>query len=631
MINYGVQSLVSGQGHAHDFSPPLLITNTLPPYKIGVLYCVLSMFEALAQRLAETPSLVFLYQTRTILRRCPQYRLNVRQFHQTTRRLTQSQDQEQGNDFSNDCPSFLKSKAGAVPAKLRTRKKRSSITPAEHQVFSNIFNEIASEAPSQKGDASVEQKEKEAENHKAIIDIFFSAVSQGDAEHERLAKQEAVRQTRKQLGPQIEAQVQKYPKPLQSRARRATLSAAAASIPLQIQAVSNGSDTSSAVSRDGAVTLPDLQVEPIRQRHLFENNRPSFPTAQSDVSRPAFLTAQKRDDAIASFAAHYAVFRPSFIARAENRERAKENLRRDPEEMFHRLINHYGTKKVAELDERFKEAIVNNKMDGDYRIWSICLKSISPMVKQLEESLKVTGTKKTRPARNKAEEGDTAAAITTEQETTQPASISGHLAETTTASAPPSTDPELTPPPGPVLPDLPPFIPPLYIISRLYPASLLLALRYLMTHYPSSPLSLALLPQIRALGPTSYVLGASVHFYNLLLRHTWDTYSDLRGMDGLLSEMARNGIEFDTGTWEVLEEVGHSRLAAFEGPAATAAERRKEWWERGEQRWGFERWKAWRTVVTRMLRERGLVIRVAEENGSEEGRDENGGTQTIWL
>lgn len=108
---------------------------------------------------------------------------------------------------------------------------------------------------------------------------------------------------------------------------------------------------------------------------------------------------------------------------------------------------------------------------------------------------------------------------------------------------------------------IPPEIPSLPIISTLYPALLLLTLRLLTTHFPLSPYATTLLPTIRSLGLRSYVLGTSIQLYNTLLSHRWVVYSDLRGMNALLTEMERGGVDLDTETVEVLERVRADKLA----------------------------------------------------------------------
>ena len=102
------------------------------------------------------------------------------------------------------------------------------------------------------------------------------------------------------------------------------------------------------------------------------------------------------------------------------------------------------------------------------------------------------------------------------------------------------------------------------ILQHAYPASLLLALRLYITHFPTSPYPFLLLPRIRSLGTTSYVLGASPEFYNSLMSLVWMVRSSLREVDALLGEMERGGVEMDEGTYAVLRGIEEERARDLE-------------------------------------------------------------------
>ncbi|KIW68855.1 hypothetical protein PV04_04772 [Phialophora macrospora] len=165
----------------------------------------------------------------------------------------------------------------------------------------------------------------------------------------------------------------------------------------------------------------------------------------------------------------------------------------------------------------------------------------------------------------------------------------------------------------------------LQILQHVYPASLLLALRLYITHFPSSPYAFLLLPRIRALGTTSYVLGASPQFYNSLMSLVWLVRSSLREVDGLLGEMERGGVEMDEGTYAVLGAIEEARNADFEREKGTAgaemertvtadtdadATRGAAWWQRQEQMLFFPRVLDWLDVIAGRLaaKERASVV-----------------------
>jgi hypothetical protein len=157
----------------------------------------------------------------------------------------------------------------------------------------------------------------------------------------------------------------------------------------------------------------------------------------------------------------------------------------------------------------------------------------------------------------------------------------------------------------------------LQILQHVYPASLLLALRLYITHFPSSPYAFLLLPRIRALGTTSYVLGASPQFYNSLMSLVWLVRSSLREVDGLLGEMERGGVEMDEGTYAVLGAIEEARTADFEREKRTEgladvegtvtvdadadATRGASWWKRQEQMLFFPRILDWLDVIAGRL------------------------------
>ena len=136
----------------------------------------------------------------------------------------------------------------------------------------------------------------------------------------------------------------------------------------------------------------------------------------------------------------------------------------------------------------------------------------------------------------------------------------------------------------------------LLTLHTTYPAALLLALRLYITHFPSSPHPFLLLPRIRSLGTTSYVLGASPAFYNSLITLTWMVKSSLREVDALLAEMDRGGVEMDEGTYATVVGIQRERNADMKPPrqgrwaggfggrvATTATGRSAGWWKMQEQ------------------------------------------------
>ncbi|RMZ82694.1 hypothetical protein DV738_g1450, partial [Chaetothyriales sp. CBS 135597] len=162
---------------------------------------------------------------------------------------------------------------------------------------------------------------------------------------------------------------------------------------------------------------------------------------------------------------------------------------------------------------------------------------------------------------------------------------------------------------------------PLDIVSRLYPAATLLALRLLTKHQPLSPITSSLLSTIRDLGPTSYVLAANTHFYNTFLFLRWNVSSSLCEICTLLSEMERGAVEFDRGTAAFLADVAEERARDFytarsdDGAGAPApdfgvgsGERRgAQWWRKQPQEKWWPRVEEWRLLISRRLDSNGIT------------------------
>lgn len=167
-------------------------------------------------------------------------------------------------------------------------------------------------------------------------------------------------------------------------------------------------------------------------------------------------------------------------------------------------------------------------------------------------------------------------------------------------------------------PLIPPTVPLLPLLNLAYPSLTLLLIRLYSTHHPTSPYALALLPTLKSLGPTSYVLGANTHLYNSLLSLQWTIYSSLRGIASLLAEMEANGVDFDLGTWSVLKQVEEDREHDMNG----IGERGATWWGRAEQRmWWQKVGLEWKEVLTSKLEEKGLSTGEVMREGSASGEE----------
>jgi hypothetical protein len=347
--------------------------------------------------------------------------------------------------------------------------------------------------------------------------------------------------------------------------------------------------------------------------------RPSFLIADQQENyfqrglRPSFLTTEKRAEDVASFAEHYGTVRPSFIRKAEDADVVKEKLQHDPESVFQGTIHRYCREEMGKIAVSLQNAM---QRQGDVGIWNTCLTKVFPMVELLDTSL--------RKEKIPQDENPSQRRKAQEPTAKTPSKMPSSDAPIASTISSPAESP---------LPDIPPYVPPLYIISRLYPAALLLAFRRLRTKFPTSPLALALLPQIRSLGPTSYVLGASTEFYNALIELRWDVYSDLQSIDGLLMEMERNGVEFDVGTWNILVKIGGERITDLHD--ADGGVRGTFWGRPSNVRWFQKVAVEWKMAVAARLREQGLGAEISEREYGAVSLPDSGPVDaeqgTVWL
>lgn len=305
-------------------------------------------------------------------------------------------------------------------------------------------------------------------------------------------------------------------------------------------------------------------------------------------------------------------------------------------------INEICSDYISSVSKSLQKALKTTKEQGDYAIWRVLQGRVFPLLAFL----------KTREEASKAELGLAVAALpkaksifqsgqsqravakadapksaTTNAEARIEASASQEAHDGANDDAEPSTPPSQ--------------LAPLPILTRVYPAVLLLALRLLTKHYPVSTLTHALLPYIRSLGAPSYILGTNTYFYNTVILLRWNVYSSLQEIDTLLSEMQQGAVEFDRSTARVLADIAEERwqdLNQHESNTETknfeesVGARGAAWWTQPRQEEWWPRIEEWRSTVNRHLEEKGMgqvhregsSINTASSTG-------DGGSPKIWL
>ncbi|KAK2879365.1 hypothetical protein FQN49_000953 [Arthroderma sp. PD_2] len=103
--------------------------------------------------------------------------------------------------------------------------------------------------------------------------------------------------------------------------------------------------------------------------------------------------------------------------------------------------------------------------------------------------------------------------------------------------------------------DIHPDVPIAIVVRRVYPATLLHALRLLQDKFPMSPITTRLFESIRAHGRASLIMGSSKELFHELIAFRWRVYNDLPFIVTLLKQMEENGIDFDKRTLELVERI----------------------------------------------------------------------------
>ena len=150
----------------------------------------------------------------------------------------------------------------------------------------------------------------------------------------------------------------------------------------------------------------------------------------------------------------------------------------------------------------------------------------------------------------------------------------------------------------------------LAIIGPTYPHLLLLAMRFFRYEFQLPSACLALFAHVKALGPISYVLGATTALYNEMIGLRWRSYGDFYAVDELLTEMERGGVEFDEETLLLLQGIWKERSRASRGELGPVM---KGLWDLEGLRQGLRRVGGWKDVVADRLIEEAIMAEESKE------------------
>lgn len=199
--------------------------------------------------------------------------------------------------------------------------------------------------------------------------------------------------------------------------------------------------------------------------------------------------------------------------------------------------------------------------DGDLGVWKVCEKRVFPLMDliNLPGSLSPTGNRaKRRQARERRRQ---AKLRNLEPGQEDSKSASGNTSPDTTG-----------------LLDIPPNVPVLPVVSKVYPDVILHAQQLFQDRFPMSPFTTQLFEAVKARGRTSLMMGASVDLCNELIGFRWRVYNDLPYIVALLKEMEEGGVEFNRHTLDLVEGIQRERMSALNEDGGSSTNR-NSWWE----------------------------------------------------
>lgn len=300
-------------------------------------------------------------------------------------------------------------------------------------------------------------------------------------------------------------------------------------------------------------------------------------------------------------------FPPALTAMAEEAknkqmaliEQSKEKRRRRVVELKGRPYSRAAIIERAVREDYERVDKLMSEAQTDLELWEVLQREVLERVKALglDDPPVVQAVKQVKKRKKAAKPANDANALET-------ASGSGKVItlppKTTDLTIQPTPPPQ-TPPPDP--------IPPLALLGPNFPAFLLRTQRLLRIDFPSSTLGLTLLPTLKALGPSSYALGASTKLYNETMTLLFEKYTDLRAVSDMLHEMDREVFEFDEETLALLHRIMQRAYVVREGRAG----------ESESAVWGMERATH---AIGHIARYRGIVVKRFEEQALRKARGE---------
>jgi hypothetical protein len=171
------------------------------------------------------------------------------------------------------------------------------------------------------------------------------------------------------------------------------------------------------------------------------------------------------------------------------------------------------------------------------------------------------------------------------------------------------------------------------IVFQNYPHHLITAVTTLRTVFPASQLPLSILPTIKALGRSSYALGATTLLYKHLIHTAWIQQSSYSYIDVLLADMNNGAIEVDADILAILNSIIKEQEMARSGRLG-----REMQLVYGMEQFleGIKKIQQWRIVIAETLgvatgdrRAKPRVVRMAEQGRNNADVQSSGGPSHV--
>lgn len=157
-----------------------------------------------------------------------------------------------------------------------------------------------------------------------------------------------------------------------------------------------------------------------------------------------------------------------------------------------------------------------------------------------------------------------------------------------------------------------------YHWSQNFPVLMPLVMKTFEDNFPGSQFSAAILPALRALGPSEFTLGASTSLYNRHMSLLYRRHGDIDGVVRILEEMDRAVYPFDRSTYALITRILVHSQAAMTGKLG--AGQQIQWTMEHKQR-GIKAILKWSRRIKRRMGEDALRKAQAEEVETINGLD----------